>query len=64
MAVDQQINALLGMADEDLRVDPEAHGRKIALAAANERIDALLELTKVRDLLRNFPSVAEAEAEV
>jgi hypothetical protein len=36
----------------------------MALANANERIAALLDLTKVRDLLRSFPSVAEAEANV
>jgi hypothetical protein len=36
----------------------------MALASANDRIVALLDMTKVRDLLRNFPSVAEAEANV
>jgi anti-sigma B factor antagonist len=45
-------------------VSAEKNGRRIALAAANERIDALLELTRVRSLLRNFPTVAEAEARV
>ena len=45
-------------------VSAEKNGRRMALASANSRIDALLEMTKVRDLLRNFPSIAEAEANV
>jgi anti-sigma B factor antagonist len=45
-------------------VSAQKHGRRMALANANERIAALLDLTKVRDLLRSFPSVAEAEANV
>ena len=45
-------------------VSAEKNGRRMALAGANDRIDALLELTKVRDLLRSFPTVAEAEAQV
>jgi anti-sigma B factor antagonist len=45
-------------------VSAEKNGRRMALASANDRIVALLDMTKVRDLLRNFPSVAEAEANV
>jgi len=36
----------------------------MALANANDRIAALLEMTKVRDLLRNFSSVGEGETNV
>ncbi len=39
-----------------------SHGRKMALAGVNERIEALLEMTRVKSLLRVFPTVAEAEA--
>ena len=45
-------------------VSAEKNGRRMALASANDRIVALLDLTKVRNLLRSFPSVAEAEANV
>lgn len=45
-------------------VSAEKNGRRVALAGANDRIDALLELTKVRNLLRSFPTVDEAEAHV
>jgi anti-sigma B factor antagonist len=45
-------------------VSAEKNGRRMALANANDRIVALLDMTKVRDLLRNFASVAEAEANV
>jgi anti-anti-sigma factor len=45
-------------------VSAEKNGRRMALAGVNDRIDALLEMTKVRNLLRNFPTVAEAEAKV
>lgn len=45
-------------------VSAEKNGRRMALAGANERIDALLDLTKVRNLLRSFPTVADAEAQV
>jgi hypothetical protein len=34
----------------------------MALAGVNERIEALLDMTRVKSLLRVFPSVAEAEA--
>jgi anti-sigma B factor antagonist len=45
-------------------VSAEKNGRRIALSGANERIGALLDMTKVRELLRCFPTVAEAEAAV
>jgi anti-sigma B factor antagonist len=38
------------------------HGRKLLLAGVNERVTALLEMTKVQGVLTSFPSVAEAEA--
>jgi anti-sigma B factor antagonist len=38
------------------------HGRKLLLAGVNDRVKALLEMTKVQAVLRGFPSVAEAEA--
>lgn len=45
-------------------VSAEKNGRRMALAGANERIDALLVLTKVRELLRSFATVEEAVAQV
>jgi anti-sigma B factor antagonist len=45
-------------------VSAEKNGRRSALAAANERIDALLVLTKVREILRSFPTVEDAVASV
>ena len=36
--------------------------RRIALAGVNQRIEALLDMTRVKSLLRVFPTVAEAEA--
>jgi anti-anti-sigma factor len=45
-------------------VSAAKNGRRMALAGANERIDALLVMTKVRELLRSFPTLAEAEAQV
>lgn len=42
-------------------VAAEKSGRKMALAEANERVDALLVLTKVRELLPSVKSVEEAE---
>jgi anti-anti-sigma factor len=45
-------------------VSGEKNGRRMALAGANERVDALLELTKVRELLRSFDTVDEAVAAV
>lgn len=43
-------------------VRAKKNGRKLLLACANERVNALLELTKVNALLKNYPTVAEAEA--
>jgi hypothetical protein len=34
------------------------------LAGANHRINALLEMTKVNQILKNYPTVADAEASV
>ena len=41
-------------------VAAEKHSRRMALAGANERVHALLELTKVRGLLRSFDTIEEA----
>jgi anti-anti-sigma factor len=41
-------------------VSGQRNGRKMALAGANERLDALLVLTKVKELLRSYPTVEEA----
>jgi anti-sigma B factor antagonist len=38
------------------------HGRKLLLAGMNDRIKALLEMTKVLGVLQTFPSVEAAEA--
>jgi anti-sigma B factor antagonist len=38
------------------------NGRKMALTGVNSRIEALLDMTHVKSLLRVFPTVAEAEA--
>jgi anti-sigma B factor antagonist len=38
------------------------HGRKLLLAGVNERVKALLEMTRVQGVLTTFPSVAAAEA--
>jgi anti-anti-sigma factor len=43
-------------------VSAQNHGRKILLACVNERIQALLELTKVDGILKGFPTVEAAEA--
>ena len=43
-------------------VSAEKNGRKVLLAGVNERIRALLELTRVNLILKNYPTVAEAEA--
>lgn len=37
-------------------------GRKLLLAGVNERVAALLEMTKVHKILTSFPTVEEAEA--
>ena len=43
-------------------VSAEKNGRKMALAGVSSRIEALLEMTHVKALLRVYPTVAEAEA--
>ena len=43
-------------------VSAEKNGRKMALAGVNQRVEALLDMTHVKALLRVFPTVAEAEA--
>jgi len=43
-------------------VSAEGHGRKLLLAGANERIESLLEMTKVDKILKTFPTVDAAEA--
>ena len=42
-------------------VSAQNHGRQILLACVNERIAALLELTKVHGVLKSFPTVEAAE---
>jgi anti-sigma B factor antagonist len=43
-------------------VSAEGHGRKLLLVAANERITAVMQMTKVDKILKNFPTVDAAEA--
>ena len=43
-------------------VSAESHGRKLLLAGVNERIDSLLEMTKVHKILKSYPTVDAAEA--
>jgi anti-anti-sigma factor len=43
-------------------VHAKKNGRTVVLVAANERVKALLEMTKVHLLLKNYETVAEAEA--
>jgi anti-anti-sigma factor len=43
-------------------VSAEKNGRKIALAGVNDRIQALLDMTRVASLLGVFPTVDEALA--
>jgi anti-anti-sigma factor len=45
-------------------VAAEKGGRRLLLAGANQRITALLEMTKVHLILKNYPTAAEAEASV
>jgi len=45
-------------------VHAQKAGRRLVLAGANERVKALLELTKVDLILKNYATVAEAEAAV
>lgn len=43
-------------------VSAEKNGRKLLLAGVNERIRALLQMTRVDVILKNYATVAEAEA--
>jgi anti-anti-sigma factor len=43
-------------------VSAQKHGRRMTLVGANKRLDALLEMTRVKELLKNYPSVEAAEA--
>jgi anti-anti-sigma factor len=45
-------------------VSAEKNGRKLLLAGANERINALLQMTKVHLILKNYPTAADAEASI
>lgn len=42
-------------------VSAQRNGRRMTLAGVSERIDALLEMTKVKDLLKSYPTVEAAE---
>ena len=43
-------------------VSAQNFGRKLLLAGVNERVDSLLEMTKVKGILTSFATVEEAEA--
>lgn len=43
-------------------VSAEKNGRRTALAGANDRVEALLDMTRVRELLRSVNTVDDAEA--
>ena len=45
-------------------VSAEKNGRRLLLAGANHRITALLETTKVDQILKNYATAADAEASV
>jgi anti-anti-sigma factor len=45
-------------------VSAEKNGRKLLLAGANERIHALLQMTRVHLILKNYATAADAEASV
>jgi anti-sigma B factor antagonist len=45
-------------------VSAEKNGRTLLLAGANERINALLQTTKVHLILKNYRTAADAEASV
>ena len=45
-------------------VSAEKNGRTMLLAGANERINALLQMTKVHLILKNYPTAADAEASI
>lgn len=43
-------------------VSAQKNGRQLLLAGANERIQALLQMTRVHLILKNYATVADAEA--
>jgi anti-anti-sigma factor len=43
-------------------VSAQKNGRRMTLVGANQRLDALLEMTRVKELLKNYPTVEAAEA--
>jgi hypothetical protein len=45
-------------------VSAEKNGRKLLLAGANQRIHALLEMTRVHLILKNYTTAADAEASI
>jgi anti-anti-sigma factor len=45
-------------------VSAEKNGRKLLLAGTNQRIQALLEMTRVHLILKNYATVADAEASI
>lgn len=45
-------------------VSAEKNGRTLLLAGANQRIHALLQMTKVHLILKNYPTAADAEASI
>ena len=45
-------------------VAAEKNGRHVALAGANDRVSAILDATRVRELLRSSATVEEAEAKI
>jgi hypothetical protein len=45
-------------------VSAEKNGRKLLLAGANQRIHALLEMTRVHLILKNYTTTADAEASI
>lgn len=45
-------------------VSAQKNGRKLLLAGTNERINALLQMTKVDLLLKNYATAADAEASI
>ncbi len=44
-------------------ISAEKNRRRVALVGVNERVDALLELSKARTMLRKFATIEEAEAQ-
>jgi anti-anti-sigma factor len=42
-------------------VSAQRHGRQMALVGTNQRLNALLEMTKVSDLLKSYPTIEAAE---